>query len=426
MVVFLDSNIYIGAKYRVDRGRFRSLCLLLEHDDIELLYTSVNEGEIKQHIKKDVEEGTQAYNKVLKDKAALLTADEAYHLSKIDVEDGIVCLNGMINNFFSLKGVKQIPIDPISAEDLMKDYFEQKPPFESKKPEEFKDAIIIHAIKEYRKTIDEDIVIISADKGFAAAFDEVDGFVTFGKIDEFLSTRQKQLQEYGIYDCIESFIDDGDANDSIIAYLTNWDINRGYYSGWECESFEIKDVESDFLYSDITDEGVIVHLEVQVWLQAEINHRDEDNSFYDKDEGEYLFESWVDALENHMVKVDIDLDVKIEEDDGAYSVTDYSISEDDEYHWLDIDEDTMTYYRALSSNHMGEPKENLEQCSCCGKILGRNLNGAYFDYDGNPVCEDCMTADGKHEICPHCGRRVPMEHMINGFCDKCISLYDLS
>ena len=425
MIVFLDSNIYIGAKYRVESGRFRSLRLLLEHGNIQLLYTSINAGEIKQHIRKDIDEGVQAYNKVLKDRSVLLSADSAYHLSKIASENGITCLYDAIDAFFELPGVKCIPIDPISAEELMDDYFVKRPPFENKKPEEFKDAIIIHALREYRKTVDEQVVVISNDKGFNKAFEGDAGFITYEKIDDFLATRQRELHEYGIYDCIESFIDDGEANDSIKSYLQDWDINRGYYSGWECDHHEITDIESEFLYADLTENGAIVHLEVQVWLQAEINHRDEDDSFFDREDDKYLFESWVNALENHTIKVDIDLEMEIEKnEDGSYSVLGFHISEDGKYHWLDIDENTMTHYRALSSNYMGEAKENLEQCSCCGKILGKNLNDAFFDYDGNPVCSDCMKADSKYDICPRCGRRVPMEHMMSGFCDKCASLND--
>ena len=38
MIVFLDSNIYIGAKYRVDSGRFKSLRLLLEFKDAIIIH----------------------------------------------------------------------------------------------------------------------------------------------------------------------------------------------------------------------------------------------------------------------------------------------------------------------------------------------------------------------------------------------------
>ena len=160
MIVFLDSNIYIGAKYRVDSGRFKSLRLLLEHGDVQILYTSINAGEIKQHIRKDIEEGVQAYNKVLKDRSVLLTADPEYHLSKLSPEEGIICLEEKIGEFLNLPGVSCVPIDPINAEELMQDYFDQRPPFESKKPDEFKDAIIIHALREYSKTVDDEIVVI--------------------------------------------------------------------------------------------------------------------------------------------------------------------------------------------------------------------------------------------------------------------------
>ena len=426
MILFLDSNIYIGAKYRVDKSRFISLRLLLEHGDIQLIYTSVNLGEIKQHIKKDIEEGVATYNKVLKDKAVLLTADGAYHLENIEVEKGVKQVEALISDFFELPSVECIPIDPINAEQLMKDYFEQNPPFESKKPTEFKDAIIINALKTYQAKRKEKITVVSQDKGFCKAFDSNPEFAVFEKLDDFLKTYTSQLQEYEIFNCVEAYIDDGNVRDEVIEYLEDWDINRGYYGDWEYEEKKITDVESELLYIDVTGKFIVAHLETEVWLQADIKHRDEDDSFYDKEDHCYLYETWVEAIENHRTKIDIDLKIQIGKDeDGRYQVIDVSIIDDEKYHWLNIDEDTMTHYRETFRNYMGESRENLESCSCCGKVLGRNLIGAYFDYDGNPVCEDCMRADGKYDICPRCGRKVPHEHMMSGFCDQCISLKDV-
>lgn len=426
MILFLDSNIYIGAKYRVNKSRFLSLRLLLEHGDIQIIYTSVNIGEIKQHIKKDIEDGVNAYNKVLKDKSVLLTAGDAYHLDNIEATKGVEQIEKLIEEFFELPGVECIPIDPISAEQLMKDYFEQNPPFESKKPTEFKDAIIINAVKAYQRIKDEQIAVVSQDKGFCKAFESNPEFAVFENLDAFLKMHTSELQEYEIYKCIEEYIDDGNTSDEIIEYLSDWDLNRGYYGDWEYEEKEITDVESELLYVDLDENFVIAHLETEVWLQAEIKHRDEDDSFYDKEDHCYLYETWVNAIENHKTKIDIDLRFLIEKDEtGHYHVKGVSIVDDEKYHWLNIDEDTMTCYREISNSYMGESKESLETCSCCGKVLGRDLSGAYFDYDGNPVCEDCMRADGKYDICPRCGRKVPVEHMMSGFCDRCISLKDI-
>ena len=56
----------------------------------------------------------------------------------------------------------------------MEDYFSKKPPFEDQKPYEFKDAIIIYAIKHYyHDNNNEPIIVVSNDISFLAAFDDL-------------------------------------------------------------------------------------------------------------------------------------------------------------------------------------------------------------------------------------------------------------
>lgn len=52
----------------------------------------------------------------------------------------------------------------------MEDYYHMNPPFEPKKPKEFKDAIMIKALKNYQKYIGEEIHILSDDEGFRTSF----------------------------------------------------------------------------------------------------------------------------------------------------------------------------------------------------------------------------------------------------------------
>lgn len=42
-------------------------------------------------------------------------------------------------------------LQEIDMEEIMQDYFEKKAPFETQKPNEFKDAIMIKALKNYQK-----------------------------------------------------------------------------------------------------------------------------------------------------------------------------------------------------------------------------------------------------------------------------------
>lgn len=57
------------------------------------------------------------------------------------------------------------------------------------------------------------------------------------------------------------------------------------------------------------------------------------------------------------------------------------------------------------------------RCKQCGKMVNEDL--ACHDYFDNPICDECAKIDSYGDICPHCGKKVPFEHMAGSFCDKC-------
>lgn len=154
MLVFLDTNIYIATKYIFDRQKFATLRMLMSRGKVGVLYTSVTEGEALQHIKEDIGDAVRAYNRALKKDAVFLLEHDGFGISKIDLEEAVSEVEVKFKEFLGLSSVHLLSLNPIDAEALMKDYFEQKPPFETKKPEEFKDAITINALKQFRLSSD--------------------------------------------------------------------------------------------------------------------------------------------------------------------------------------------------------------------------------------------------------------------------------
>ena len=59
-----------------------------------------------------------------------------FGISKIDAESAIASVEGKFKEFIDLDSVHIISLNPLDAEKLMADYFNQNPPFESKKPYE--------------------------------------------------------------------------------------------------------------------------------------------------------------------------------------------------------------------------------------------------------------------------------------------------
>ena len=62
-------------------------------------------------------------------------------------------------------------------------------------------------------------------------------------------------------------------------------------------------------------------------------------------------------------------------------------------------------------------------CSECNERIGKEA--IYFDYLGNPLCDNCMVTNDNGQVCPSCGLKYPHHLMNSGFCEKCYEEKDL-
>ena len=146
----------------------------------------------------------------------------------------------------------------------------------------------------------------------------------------------------------------------------------------------------------------------------------EDNSFYDREDGRYLIENFITAIEKHRALIDVRIECLFTKDEtGNQVLEDIKIIPTKHFATLDIDDDTMFDYDEVSNTF--EESEDVEHCSECKKIICRYTDVMYFDYQGNSLCNDCAVSNGAGEICPTCGRKFPSELMVSGFCCNCAS-----
>lgn len=422
VIVYLDTNAYISAKYIFDSGNFGTLKNLVTSGKITMLYTSATMGEVKQHIETDISAAVIQYNRLLRKDMAVLNGDPLYKLKNLDKNQVVNSVIDKLDEFISINGVEQISLNPLDAEKLFDDYFNQIPPFESKKPNEFKDAIMINAIKQYQSTTQKQICIVSNDKGFRKAFEDDDNFITF----EFLSSFLKHYSKSGIElerisEFISDRIDDGEFDEVIKEYLSDFDIDRGYYGEWNIDSGNIDEICCELLYIEEIDGKYVANISTDVELTIDITYRDEDTSYYDKEEDAYLIESFIHAIEKHRVTITIVMLFDLEKNEEL-SLNDFNVVEDKRLKYINLDEDTMFDSKEIENTLHEEP--DLVYCSECGELIGRTQDFSYLDYYGNPLCSKCAICNSKGNICPKCGRKVPHEYMMGGFCIDCESKVD--
>lgn len=418
MIVYLDSNVYISAKYIFENNSLGTLKNLVDNSKVTVLYTSATIGEVKQYIKDDIGAAITKYNRILRKDLPALCSDSSCALRELNADKSINDVIAELDSFLEKDFVEKVSLNPIDVETLMDDYFNQRPPFESKKPNEFKDAIMINAIKNYRPMTGVKVCVVSNDEGFRKAFEDNENFITFKFLGDFLKyyTSSEEILAL-IAEAISDEVAEGMHDDIIKEYISDFDIDRGYYAEWNIDSGDIDEIECELLYVEKLESSYIANFSVDVDISIDITYRDEDRSYYDKEEESYLIEHYIHAIEHHRFNVIIAIECEIEQDEKIISVVSANVLENTRHKYINLDEDTLYDSDEIDDSVREEP--DLEYCSECGKLLGRTMNGACFDLDENPLCESCMTSDSNGEVCPMCGRKVPHEYMMSGFCKDC-------
>lgn len=419
MIVYLDTNAYIGAKYIFDTSNMGILKSLISDGKVTLLYSSATVGEVRQHIDEDISTAVQNYNRVLRKDMPSLKYVEKNSLSELDIQEAIESVKEKAKEFFDQEHSICVSLNPLDAEQLMKDYFSGVPPFEKKKPDEFKDAIMINAVKNFQRTTGEMIYVVSNDEGFRRAFDGDENFVCFDFLSAFLKYYNKQQEVMTkITEGITAAIENAEFEDEIRNYLQKFNVYCGHYEQWENNDIVIDEIYGELIYIEEKNGLWCANVSVDVELSMDITYRDEEHSYYDKEEGTYLIENFIRAVEKHSINVELVMKCDVEEnEEGEYEVTDVVFLTNNGVKTLDLDEETLIDSEEIDSILEEEP--GLEYCSECGKLLGRTADGAYFDYFDNPLCDECMQVDSKGDICPMCGRKIPYEFMMSGFCKDC-------
>lgn len=275
---------------------------------------------------------------------------------------------------------------------------------------------MINAVKTYQKSINEHIVIVSNDDGFRKAFDGDENFTAVQYLSNALKLYSEQKEDSDIEAFLAEAVENDDFSECIQSYLGEFDISRDYYSEWECDDHQIEVDEAELLYVERADGKYLVHLALSLSIVADITHRDEDTSYFDREEQQYLVENFVKWREKHQLEMDVVVACSVEKEaDGEYSPDEIAIIDDAMFKTIDLDEDTLVDWDELQTEHREEP--DLVYCSECGRVIGRTVE--YTDYDDNPICAECMVSNSAGDICPACGRKVPHEFMINGFCIEC-------
>lgn len=229
----------------------------------------------------------------------------------------------------------------MNMEQLIDDWYFKNPPFEAAKTNEFKDAIMINAIRNYQKSLDERVIIISADKGVRKSFDGDSNFMTFAHLSEFLEFYFEQLKKLDAEAFVEKEILEGSLNETIKTYADDIEVYFTEYAEWDIEDKEVNNVKYEVKYISQENNEICVAVEATAEVTVEVMYRDEENSYYDKEDDIYYFERYILAKEKHEIDFEIGLILDIGvSNNSEFTLDMIEVDKNDCKKSIELDDDT--------------------------------------------------------------------------------------
>ncbi|HRK98445.1 MAG TPA: PIN domain-containing protein [Alphaproteobacteria bacterium] len=198
--ITLDTNIFTNNGYALEHGLLKQL-EQFKQGSVKFVLSEIVVREVFRHLEKENTEIRSNLDKAInraKNKKLLAekTADKLLKLTEGEPTPKKLALE-RINTFRKNTGFQAIKADGADISELIKRYFNYKPPFENnnEKRKEFPDAIALLTLEKYAKENNIKILAVSKDKGwidFAASSKWIDVNSDFSKA---LSELQLQLKE---------------------------------------------------------------------------------------------------------------------------------------------------------------------------------------------------------------------------------------
>lgn len=430
--VFLDTNIYDGANYSFHNAMFQCMRDYARNGELVLVINSVVEGEVRAHIRERVSESVSALNKVTADRSFAGFRRLPHFQELLEKQDAQVWVDACQGEFSGLLAdcrAQTITVDGIGVEQIVGDYFAQNPPFETKKPYEFKDAIAVSSlVRDIESSIEEridggdteDIVycVISNDGGFRRAveagvsdgarprvklFDTLRAFIAYTAL---IDRQAEFLRAYLLSDCGQA-----EMEETVREAVENAVLDISIENGCFVDDQDLIDVDDivfrPYVLSLYEENGAAVAakvaLDVKCLLSVWYQYTDEDNSCWDKEDEVYLWKEEVEMNGTYEARLELVVALDIQEcqvpegwtPEEMYDFCEESVAIDSYLEMpgrIDLDEDNLVEEEVVERTdpfceyEEGEAvvtERAFTTCPDCGCPIGVHNDG------GNGYCIDC-------------------------------------
>lgn len=294
--VFIDTEFFVKANLDFNSRTIKSFEELCEKGELHHITCTIVVKEVERKIKEHIKEALKGI-KNFRRKAMVLREYEDDNIRNLfkDFNDEEVVAKALeaFNNFIEKSETSVLDMKEVDLNEVIEMHFNEISPFSAKKPNEFRDAFTLLALRASLNE-GENIYIISDDPDHGNFCNENNNFINVDTLSSLLDIYNKHNDERSKF--VAEFLE-AKRNLIIEELKTQLEDAEAYNSStWEdseVDSFkviEISDFDPQIIHLD--DESCQIHLDVTVKFMVKTSGPDTATGYYDKEDGVlYTFES---------------------------------------------------------------------------------------------------------------------------------------
>lgn len=351
--VFIDTQVYINESFNFsEKGKLSYFRNQVVNEKVVHLTSELVVREVEKHIKEDVSEVIDRFNKTVDDrKYAILRGNGRHQLHKLNESEIIDEAISIFHTFLSDTDAFMLHVDTIDLKSIISDYFEVKPPFGAKKDKksEFPDAFNVSMLRKYAEH-NRPVIVVSNDGDFS----DEENIVCFKKLGELLDAINSQLEitqkvkdyllsrSIYIFDEVESrLMDNGYALD-----VDGTDTDRkGYQHGVEYDETELFSFSASSL---VNIEAVNIDMSTRIIAFSLGCKAELEFSCSFPDEELWYLSARGTIHEIHDTVIPVAIDISFKQDDGTEVFEICSLDVD--IHDIELDKYTLKGDRVRTDN----------------------------------------------------------------------------
>ncbi len=320
--VFIDTEFFVKASLDFHSRTIKYFEELCGDKELNHITSTIVVNEVKRKIADNIKEALKGINNFRR-KASVLKEYEDESIKglflEIDEADLIAKALSAFEDFLDSSDATIVDMKGVDGNEIIDMFFDKKSPFSTKKPNEFRDAFSLLAVRSVLGK-QEKIYVVSDDPDHKAFCEENDQFVSIETLSELLDIYNKhnnQRSEFvgkfllskkeDIKTIIKEQLEDAGAYNSSI-----WEDS-------EVDSYkviEVGDFEPKIIHLD--DENCQITFDVNVKFHAYVSGPDYVNGHYDREDGRiYTFDT-TERQEEEEQSFSVELDLYFEADAEAF------------------------------------------------------------------------------------------------------------